>query len=377
MKTLKSASVFTGRKKGIPMKKNIAVFFGGASSEYEISLQSAYSVISHIDKGLYEPVLIGITRQGDFYLFEGDVEKILTDEWSFDASCFPAVLSQSKALHGILVFRGNNVQQLSLSAALPILHGKNGEDGTLQGALELAGIPCIGCGVLCSALCMDKDMAHRAAASVGVKVPASAVFHNPPDEAALFAAASKLSYPLFVKPMRAGSSFGITKVLRKEDLHSAVEEAFLYDNIILLEEMIEGFEVGCAVLGRNPAFSKAHCFGSDLIIGKVDEIELAEGYFDFTEKYQLLTSKIHVPARLSGEMTKAVKETARLLYQALGCDYFARIDLFITPSEEIYFNEVNTIPGFTSHSRFPNMLKAAGISFDALVAHLLSMGVSV
>lgn len=359
------------------MKKNIAVFFGGASSEYEISLQSAYSVISHIDKNLYEPVLIGITKQGDFYLFEGDTEKILTDEWSFDPFCFPAVISQSKALHGILVLRGSEVQQLSLSAALPVLHGKNGEDGTLQGALELAGIPCIGCGVLCSALCMDKDMAHRVAASVGVKVPDSVIFHYLPEKISLFAAAARLSYPLFVKPVRAGSSFGITKVLREADLPAAVKEAFLYDNAVILEEMIEGFEVGCAVLGRNPAFSKNNLSVSDLIIGKVDEIELTDGYFDFTEKYQLLTSKIHVPARLSGELTAAVKETAKLLYRALGCDYFARIDLFITPSEEIYFNEVNTIPGFTSHSRFPNMLKAAGISFDELVQRLLSMGVSV
>lgn len=347
------------------MKKQIAVFFGGASSEYEISLQSAYSVISQMNRLTYEISLIGITREGDFYLFEGAIDDIPADKWLQEDCCYPVVLSQNKSLHGILIFKNGITQKRSLDAALPVLHGKNGEDGTLQGVLELAGIPCIGCGVLCSSLCMDKGMAHRIAAAAGVKVPASRIFYSPCQEEAVLSAGEALGYPLFVKPLRAGSSFGITKVLKPEDLMHAVTEAFLHDNIVILEEMIQGFEVGCAVIGRVGSAS--------LVTGEIDEIELSSGYFDFAEKYSLKTSNIHVPARISPEKAQEIKETALLLFQALDCDYFARIDMFLTPDGSIYFNEINTIPGFTSHSRFPNMLKAAGISFEETISRLLSM----
>lgn len=172
----------------------------------------------------------------------------------------------------------------------------------------------------------------------------------------------QLGYPLFVKPLRAGSSFGITKVGRQEELLDAVDHAFAYDSIVILEEMIEGFEVGCAILGTET-----------LTVGAVDEIELSEGFFDYTEKYTLKSSNIHVPARISQEKAQEIQETAMRIYRGLGCSYFARVDLFLTPEGEIYFNEVNTIPGFTSHSRYPNMLKEVGISFAEIIERLLEM----
>jgi D-alanine---D-serine ligase len=344
-------------------RKKIAVLFGGCSSEYEVSLQSAYAVITHIDTEQYELVLIGITKTGKWYLYQGDPVNILGDSWYNEEECIPAVVSPDKELHGILLMKGRETEEISLDGALPILHGRNGEDGTVQGALELAEIPVIGCGTMSSAVCMDKEMAHRLAGEQGVKVPRS--YTIPREDLNLMDIKIKgreLGYPLFVKPLRAGSSFGITRVEKAEDLRLAVEHAFEYDSSVILEEMIAGFEVGCAVLGTK-----------ELMTGAVDEIELSEGFFDYTEKYTLKTSKIHVPARISPEKAKEIQETAKIIYRGLGCNYFARVDMFLTPSGEIYFNEVNTIPGFTSHSRYPNMMKAAGVSFEELLSRLLEL----
>jgi D-alanine---D-serine ligase len=251
-----------------------------------------------------------------------------------------------------------------LDLALPVLHGKNGEDGTVQGLIELSGVLLVGCDTLCSALCMDKDRAHKLAALAGVNVPKAVVFQKPEkmdeQEADWLAAAARIGYPLFVKPVRAGSSFGVTKVMEESALAAAVRDAYRHDREVILEEAIEGFEVGCAVMGDR-----------ELTVGEVDEIELSHGFFDYTEKYTLKTSRIYVPARIRPETAERIKETAQVIYRALGCSGFARVDMFLTPEERIVFNEVNTIPGFTSHSRFPSMMKAAGISFEEVVNCLL------
>ena len=247
------------------------------------------------------------------------------------------------------------------------MHGKNGEDGTVQGVLELMGIPVIGCGLLSSALCMDKELAHRIVQMNGIKAAQSFTIKTNYSEEMVQKKALELGYPLFVKPVRSGSSFGISKVLHEQDLLLAIESAFEHDSTVILEEMVDGFEVGCAVLGNKD---------SDLIVGEVDEIELSDGFFDYTEKYTLKTSSIHVPARISPQKAKEIKETALEIYKALSCCCFARVDMFLTPAGEIYFNEVNTIPGFTEHSRYPNMLKEAGLPFDEVIGRLIEMGVS-
>lgn len=346
--------------------KKIAVLFGGCSSEYEVSLQSAYSVITNIDRTKYTPVLIGINRKGNWFLFEGKEDTIVNDTWHQQKECYEAVISVDKSLHGIIVWRNGRegrAEEIAISAALPMLHGKNGEDGTVQGALELAGIPVIGCNTVSSAVCMDKDMAHRLAKEAGVSVPKSILFSkdNQKNAEKLI---EEIGYPVFVKPLRAGSSFGITKVDKKEDLKEAMELAFSHDELVVVEEMIEGFEVGCAVLGRE-----------ELTVGEVDEIQLSQGFFDYTEKYTLKSSKIYVPARISKEKAEEIKNTGKIIYKALGCSFFARVDMFLTPKGEIYFNEVNTIPGFTEHSRYPGMMKAAGISLKEVVNRLIEMAV--
>lgn len=343
-------------------RKRIAVIFGGYSTEYEVSLQSAAAVLENLDGEMYEVIPVGITREGEWYRYSGGYDRIRDGSWTEDDSLLvPVVISQSRKLRGMLEFEEDGLKTVRLDLAFPVMHGKFGEDGTLQGLLELAGIPVVGCGTLSSALCMDKDMAHRLAAAAGVSVPRS-VSLTRAEQGSLFDRLAGLQYPLFVKPARAGSSFGVSKVLEPAQLQPAVELAFLHDDKVVVEENVDGFEVGCAVLGTE-----------ELLTGRVDEIELSEGFFDYTEKYTLQSSRIHMPARIDEACEEKVRETAMTIYRALGCSGFARVDMFLRPSGEVVFNEVNTIPGFTSHSRYPNMMKGIGLSFGDMLERLIGL----
>ena len=347
-------------EKGAPAaRKRIALLFGGCSPEYGVSLQSAHAVLRHMDPRRYLPVPIGITREGRWFWYRGDGDKLLSDSWQEPEDCVPVAISPGRA-HPLLLLRGDRVEELPVDAVFPVLHGRNGEDGTVQGLFALAGVPLVGCGVLASALCMDKDRAHRLAEAAGVAVPASVLLEKGVEEARALEQADRLGYPLFVKPVGAGSSYGVTKVACRRDLPAALALAFSYDGRVLLEEAISGFEVGCAVLG-----------GCDLQVGELDEIELSHGFFDFTEKYTLKTSRIHVPARISPEKAEEMKETARRIYRALDCRGFARVDMFLEDGGRVVFNEVNTIPGFTAHSRYPAMMEAAGLSFQTLISAVI------
>jgi len=338
----------------------IAVIFGGCSTEYEVSLNSAYSVITHLNPAKYQPVLLGITRQGQWYLYNGPYENIANDTWCTPQYCTSAIISPDRKTQGVLAFVDGGTLTTHIDMALPVLHGKNGEDGTIQGLLDMAGIPVVGCGILASALCMDKDRAHKLAAVGGVRVPLSFTINCKSQIDMALIEAETLGFPLFVKPVKSGSSFGVTKVSNKSELQLAITTAFEHDNEVIIEENIHGFEVGCAIIGNQ-----------NLIIGEVDEVELSDGFFDYKEKYNLETSQIHVPARIAPEKADEIKGIAKLIYRALGCSGFARVDMFLTPSGEIVFNEVNTIPGFTTHSRFPNMLKAIGMTFEQILDEII------
>ena len=340
----------------------ILVLIGGCSSEHEVSLQSAHGVLTHMDPERYCPIPVGITREGAWYVYTGPLDAIPGGRWQREAACVPCTLRLDRGNQALVLLDGSG-REVAFDLAFPVLHGRNGEDGTVQGALELAGVPLVGCGTLSSALCMDKDRAHKLAALAGVRVPRSRLF---PEDCAfeeLRTAAETLGWPLFVKPVRAGSSFGVSRVEEPAQLAPAVEAAFRHDGEILLEEAIPGFEVGCAVLGNR-----------ELTVGAVDEVELSRGFFNYTEKYTLQTSAIHCPARIAPQKAAEIRETAKVLYRALGCRGFARVDLFLTPWGEIVFNEVNTIPGFTPHSRYPAMMRAAGIPFRELVSRLIQLG---
>lgn len=343
-------------------KLNVAVFFGGCSPEYSVSLSSASGVILNLDTTMYNTVMVGITQEGSWYYYTGPVEKLLNDTWHNPEDCVPAALSPNRGDNCLLLLKKDGISTIPIDVAFPVLHGQNGEDGTLQGLLELAGIPLAGCGTLASALSMDKDRAHRLVSLEGVNVPRSMVLEQGASLEPAAAFAQEAGYPLFVKPVKAGSSYGVTKVADGSQLTEAIALAFKYDDQIIIEENIDGFEVGCAVLGNQ-----------DLLVGEVDEIQLSSGFFDFTEKYTLKTSSIHVPARIAPQKAEEIKETAKCIYRALGCRGFARIDMFLTPEGKIVFNEANTIPGFTSHSRYPGMMKAAGYSFTEVLTKIVRL----
>ena len=346
--------------------KNIVIIFGGASSEYEVSLQSAYAVINNIDRKKYDPVTVGISREGKWFYFTGEIDKIKNDTWCNGTDCVPAMLSPDRTVHQLMILREKYIETIYIDAVFPVLHGRNGEDGTIQGVVELAGIPLVGCGTLSSALCMDKDRAHRLAELAGVRVPRGMVLLDNSAVNKAYDFAREIGFPVFVKPVKAGSSYGVTKVGELEQLAPAVSLAFKYDNRVILEEAVEGFEIGCAVCGKDK-----------LIVGEVDEIELTQaGFFDYTEKYTLKTSAIYVPARIPAYKAQEIKEVAKRIYRALDCTGFARVDLFLTPEGEIIFNEVNTIPGFTEHSRYPGMMKAAGYSFPEVVDLIIGQALS-
>ena len=353
-----------GKVWSVLKKLKVAVLFGGASSEHEVSRMSATSVLNNLDTEKYDVLPVGITKDGRWYLYSGPVEDLCSGAWERHSGNVPAAICPGSGLAGLVAFENGVCRSLPVDVVFPVLHGKNGEDGTVQGLLELAGIPVVGCGVLASALCMDKDVAHRLVRAAGVAVPPSILFRAGEGLDTLPERTASLTYPLFVKPARAGSSFGITKVEEPGVLAEAVTAALAHDSKVVIEEAVPGFEVGCAVLGNEV-----------LTVGHVDEIELSGGFFNYTEKYGLITSSIHMPARISQEKETEIQATAQLIYRALECSGFARVDLFLTPDGRIVFNEVNTIPGFTAHSRYPNMMRSIGLEFGPLLDRLIGLAV--
>ena len=344
--------------------KKVLVIFGGCSTEYEVSLTSAAAVANAIDRSYYDVLYLGISRQGKAYFFEGNTEAIAADTWQEKA--LPATISMSRGTPALWVCEMEQIKTVTFDIAFPIMHGKNGEDGTLQGLCEMAGIPIAGCGMESSAIGMDKNLAHILAREAGVKVPECVVLKKTEDTSKQEKKIDALGLPVFVKPVRAGSSFGITCVTKRDEMVPAIQNAFLHDTEVIVEEAVKGFEVGCAIMGND-----------SLVVGRVDEIELAgeseDGFFDYEEKYTLKTSKIHMPARLDSGEEERIRAEAVKIYRALGCRGFARVDLFYTPEKEIVFNEVNTIPGFTAHSRFPGMMNGIGYDFADTVNTILRL----
>ena len=344
------------------VKKKIVVIFGGFSPEYEVSLKSSYSIINAINCEKYEVILLGITNKGQWYRYYGDVENIPSDMWHTDDTLLRKAYISPERDGGLIEISDGRIEKIPVDAVFPVLHGRYGEDGTVQGLCELARIPVVGAGSAASALCMDKDRAHKLVSLAGIRVPKSVCFELTPTEADLHDAVRELKLPIFLKPVKAGSSLGIKKIDSLVDIPKAVKEAFRYDNAILMEESIEGMEVGCAVVGN---FS--------LQTGRVDEIEVTGGFFDYGEKYTLKTSKIHVPARIDEKTESRLQETAKIIYRTLGCRGYARMDMYLTNENEIVFLEANTIPGFTTFSQFPRMMNAAGIDYPELVDMLINL----
>jgi D-alanine--(R)-lactate ligase len=302
-------------------------------------------IAASIDTGRYEPIYIGISEAGGWSVCDRP-----GPGWD-DGDRPPAVISPDRETHGVLVGEPGGSRALRIDAAFPVLHGRTGEDGAVQGLLELAGIPYVGCDIQSSAICMDKSLAYVVARSAGIETPTFAVLTGadavvPPD----------LSYPTYVKPARSGSSFGVSRVESADELDAALAVARKYDPKVLIEEAILGTEVGCAVLGN----------GSDLFVGEVDQIELRHGIFRVHQEAEpekgSENAVVTVPADLPARQRDRIRETARAIYVALGCGGLARVDMFLQEDGRIVLNEINTLPGFTAYSRYPRMMAAAGLS---------------
>jgi D-alanine--(R)-lactate ligase len=334
----------------------IGVVFGGSGEEHPISVKSAREVAKHLDTGKYEPFYIGITRGGAWKLCDGPEA-----EWE-NGAARPAVLSPDRSSPGLLVLDQGRYETVGLDLVLPVLHGRFGEDGAIQGLLELSGIPYAGCDVQSSALCMDKSLAYIVARSAGIATPN--FWTLTPDEDI---DADRLTYPVFVKPARSGSSFGVTKAARSEQLESAVQNARQYDSKVVIEEAVVGSEVGCAIHGN----------GRDLFAGEVDQIVLSDGFFRIHQERAPErgsdNATVIVPANISAGARSLVQETAKAIYRALGCSGLARVDMFLTEEGRVVLNEVNTLPGMTSYSRYPRMMAAAGLSFADVIDRIVSL----
>lgn len=335
----------------------VGIVFGGCSEEHPISVKSAHEVARHLDVDKYEPFYIGITRDGAWKLCDGGPDP----HWDNGRSR-PAVLSPDRSARGLLVLEQRRYETIELDVVLSVLHGRLGEDGAMQGLLELSGIPYVGCDVQSSAVCMDKSLTYMVARAAGIATPNFWTAETiDPD---------RLSYPVFVKPARSGSSFGVTKAARKDELPAAVETARQYDSKVVIEEAVDGSEVGCAVLGND----------LDLLTGELDQISLSHGFFrihqeDDPESGSENSTPI-VPADISPEARSLVQNTAKALYRALGCRGLARVDMFLKADGTVVLNEVNTLPGLTSYSRYPRMMAAAGLPMGAVIDRMVSLALA-
>ena len=350
--------------------KNILILFGGKSSEHDVSLLSAYSVIMNIPKDKYTVTLMGITKDGKWLLYEGDADKIPSGEWT-DDNCTKAAVSTDFGDSSVIAFRENGNEKIHVDACFPVLHGKNGEDGTVQGLLELAGIPYVGCRTLASSMCMDKGVTNMTADYAEIpqakwlSVLESDYYEN--KDAFVDACIGKLGLPVFIKPANAGSSVGISKAKTREDIYTAMDIAFREDTKVVAEENIIGREVECAVMGNSKPVAS--------IIG---EISPESEFYDYEAKYINGTSKLSIPAEISDEKSEEIRTLAIKAYKAMGCTGLSRVDFFIRNSDEkVLFNEINTLPGFTSISMYSKLFDASGIPYDELVDRLINLALEI
>lgn len=349
-------------------KLTVGVLFGGVSSEHEISLLSAVSVLTHLDPDKYRVIPFGITEKGRWFRFDGEISLLKDGNWERSGQLTPVVFSASSDIHGVLVETERGLRPERIDLLFPVLHGKNGEDGTVQGLFELAGIPYVGCGVRASANCMDKDTAKRLLRDAGIPVARWSVF-RPEDMNrfdAVCGAVEALTYPVFVKPSSGGSSLGVTRVENRAGLPAALAAAFRQDVKVLVEESVGGAEIECAVMGNR----------QNAVTGDVlGEIVPARGFYDYEKKYHDDSTEFFIPARVPETQTALLKETALNAFRALECAGLARVDFFAKPDGSVVLNEINTLPGFTDISMFPKLFLESGLSYsdllDRLVAHAL------
>ena len=334
----------------------VAVVFGGKSGEHEVSVTSARNVLAALDREIWEPVPIGVTADGNWLgcnatqaLLDSGARRLEGGEPFFTATSALASLA-------------------SCGMAFPLIHGTNGEDGTIQGLFEVAGMPYAGCGVAASAIGMDKALMKALFREAGVAVARYLVARSwemrENSETLRRLIEKDLGYPCFVKPANGGSSVGVTKVRSREDLGAAFSAAFAYDDKVLVEEEIQGQEVECSVLGNERPE-----------VSQTGEIVPDREFYDYESKYDTAsTSALHIPARVSAEVEEEVRTLALRMYQVMDCEGYARVDFFVRNGTEVFANEINTIPGFTNISMYPKLWAAEGLEYSALLTRILDLG---
>ena len=352
------------------MKKlSVCILFGGMSPEHEVSLRSAESVLNNIDHEKYNVFPVGITKDGDWMLFGGkDYAELPAGTWMENSANCRAAISPVRG-QGLLRVEGDCVVRERIDVVFPVMHGENCEDGAVQGLLELAGIPYVGPHVAASAVAMDKTLTKLVVDQAGIPQAAWHLVRSGELEHRMDHVVEileqKFTYPMFVKPAGTGSSVGVSKAANREALRTALHAAAAFDQKILVEEFIDGREIEVAVMGNNsPAAS---------VCGEIDS---GAEFYDYDAKYVTDTSTAYIPARISEEVEEEVRELAVKVYSAIGCQGLSRVDFFVThEGNRIVFNEINTLPGFTSISMYPKLFAASGIPYAQLIDELLKLAV--
>lgn len=353
-------------------KLTVAVLFGGDSSEHEVSCLTAASILENIDRERWNVLAVGITKGGKWLLCPDALPTaaIAGGSWERDPGCARAILSPDREHRGLLLLAGEGWRQVPVDVIFPALHGKNGEDGALQGLAQLSGIPCVGCGVTASAVCMDKALAKTLLTAHGIpNAKWLPVTREDRDDAALAAAIpEKLGWPVFVKPACDGSSVGVSRVEGPKDLPAALDEALKNGRKAIVEEAVSGAEVECAVMGN------FHRVTPSLSLG---EIVPKRGLYDYEGKYLDGSTDLYIPARLPAEQAEAIRRAAAEAYRVLECTGLARVDFFALADGGYVLNEVNTLPGFTNISMYPKLMMNSGMTYPELITRLLDLALEL
>jgi D-alanine-D-alanine ligase len=349
------------------MKLNVCVLFGGISPEHEVSLRSAESVLNNLNTEKYNVFPVGITKEGQWILYGGtNYASLPSGVWQNDPANKEVAISPARG-QGLLVFDGDSIKREQIDVVFPVLHGENGEDGSVQGLMRLAGIPCVGPDVEASAVSMDKTMTKLVMDHAGIPQAAWLLVRaselDSRMDSILESVEKRFSYPVFVKPAGTGSSVGVAKAKNRESLQAALINAGRYDEKILVEEFICGREIEVAVLGNESPVAS--------VCGEIDS---GAEFYDYDAKYVTDTSVAYIPARIGEDVAEQVRELAIRAYKAVGSRGLSRVDFFATYEDDrIVFNEINTLPGFTSISMYPKLFAASGIAYDQLIDQLLAL----
>jgi D-alanine-D-alanine ligase len=347
-------------------KYNVCILFGGMSPEHAVSLRSAESVLNNLNPEKYNIYPVGITRDGQWYLYRGEYGMLPGGAWEENPDNCPVAISPVRG-QGLLCFEEAGVGQIPLDVVFPVLHGENGEDGAVQGLMQLAGIPCVGPNVSASAVSMDKTLTKLVVDHIGqpqaawMLVRRVDVHHRM--ENILAQLQEKFSFPMFVKPAGTGSSVGVSKAADAVSLQKALLVAAEYDEKVLVEEFIRGREVEVAVMGNDSPIAS--------ICGEIDS---GAEFYDYDAKYITDTSVAYIPARIDEDVAEQVRDAAVKIFSALGCRGLSRVDFFVTYDDNrMVFNEINTLPGFTSISMYPKLFEASGVEYGDLLDRLLEL----